>query len=152
MEASSGRMLVQQRSLPWHEGTGGLHPRSSNIMTIRTMGTAVEEEEEDTRQSMETDNIKMPATKAVPARREEAALGKKAAAEALIWVVQRDSEGPITLREAAWVLLGIGAGRTCHEEVDRRVLLQVSLVLPAVRMLSKCIPKCPACCPTQTLL
>ena len=94
-------------------------------MSIRTTDMAVEEEE-DTDQSTAT-SIKMPAmAKGGPARREEADLRKMPAEEALVRCHQRGSEGPITLREAAWVL-GIGAGRTCLEEVDHRVQVQVSL-------------------------
>lgn len=88
------------------------------------MATAAEEEEEDTGQNTET-NVKMPAmAKVGPARREAGDLHMMPAEEALMGCDQRGSEGPITLREAAWVL-GIGAGRTWLEEVDRRVHLQV---------------------------
>lgn len=96
-------------------------------MSIRTtaMATAAAaEEEEDTVQNTET-SIKMPAmAKVGPARREAGGLRTMPAEEALMRCEQRGSEGPITLREAAWVL-GIGAGRTWLEEVDRRVHLQV---------------------------
>jgi hypothetical protein len=97
-------------------------------MTVMAAAAAaeLEGEEEDTGQSTETTNIKMAAmAKAVPVRREEADLRKMVAEEALICL--RVNEGPIILQEVAWVLQEIGAGRTCHEEVDHRAIPQVSL-------------------------
>lgn len=97
-------------------------------MSIKTTAMATAAEEEDTGQNTET-SIKMPAmAKVGPARREAGDLRMMPAEEALMGCDQRGSEGQITLREAAWVL-GIGAGRTWLEEVDRRVHLQVQVSL-----------------------
>lgn len=92
---------------------------------------AMEQREEDTGQSMDTTNIKMVAmARVVLAQREEVGLRKTVAAEALICL--RVNEGPIILREAVWVLQEIGAGRTCHEEVDNRAIPQVSFIFPKI--------------------
>lgn len=126
--ANSGRMLVQRHRLPWREVTEVLRRHSSSIMGIKMTAMAVtEQEEEDTGQSMETTNIKMAAmARAILAEREEVDLRKMVVEEALI--CPRANEGLIILQEAVWVLQEIGAGQTCHEEVDHRAIPQVSLV------------------------
>lgn len=129
MGANSGRMLVQRHRLPWREATEGLRRHSSSIMVIKMTAMVVTaQQEEDTGQSMETTNIKMAAmARVILAEREEVDLRKMVVEEVLI--CPRANEGPTILREAAvWVLQEIGAGRTCHEEVDHQAIPQVSLI------------------------
>lgn len=122
--ANSGRMLVQRHRPPWREATEGLRRHSSSIMgTKMTAMAGMEQEEEATGQSMETTNIKMAAmARVILAGEEEVDLRKMVGEAALIWL--RANEGPTILREAVWGLQEIGAGRTCHEEVDHQAMPQ----------------------------